>query len=249
MEFSNTMLGMEKLTYQSSYELSFDLENYRLLEINTKDFLIHFFRKDILNSLFIYQIEKFSVQAVYDFQEHIFQNVKEYLNTLLNIDGLAFSYTPQPLPFIINISISGMVLCNLDIFNKKIEILNEFYFKDIFDAVNRLNEEKLVLEKEYDKNNRYSINSMEILKDNQDLNMLKSLDIMMSSVKKNNKYKNQSQQNCEEILNKIYKINMDLEEYLLIENTLRKNMLSINYYQNKISDRISRHLHYTIIYN
>lgn len=250
MYFSDVTIGLENLTNKSVRELYNDMENYKLLEIDTKEFLIHFFRKDIISSLFINQIISFSPKAVCDFQEHTFNYVKDYLSNLINIEGLTFSYDPNIFPFIITVSLSEMVLCHIDIFNKNLEVLEDFYFKDIIDAVTELNNEKMALEKEYEKFSRYSLDSMELLKDNKDINMLQSIDIIISSTrKKNNKYKNESQQQCMLILDRISEINMELEEYYLIENTLRKNMLSINYYQNKIVDRISRNLRYTITKN
>lgn len=250
MNFSNVTIGLENLTNKSIRDLHGDMENYKLLETDTKEFLIHFFRKDIASSLFVNQILMFSTKAVYDFQEHTFNYVKDYLSSLINIEGLNFSYNPDIFPFVITVSLSEMVLCNIDIFNKNVEVLEEFYFKDIVDAVEKLNNEKIALEKEYEKFNRYSIDSMEMLKDNKDINMLQSIDIIVSSTrKKKNKYKAESQQQCIAILDKIAEINMELEEYYLIESTLRKNMLSINYYQNKIVDRISRNLRYTITKN
>lgn len=250
MNFSEITLGLENLTNTNIRQLHNDMENYKLIEIDTKEFLIQFFRKDIISSLFINQILLFSPKAVYDFQEHIFNHVKDYLSNLINIEGLSFSYDPNKFPLIITVSLSEMVLCYIDIFNKNIETLDKFYFKDIIEGVSKLNDEKLNLEKEYEKYNRYYLNPMELLKDNKDIDMLKSIDIMISSArKKKNKYKKESQQQCMLILEQISKINMELEEYYLIENTLRKNMISIYYYQNKITDRISRHLRYTVTKN
>lgn len=250
MNFSNTTMGLENLTNMNIRELQNDMENYKLLEIDTREFLIHFCRKDILSSLFINQILSFSPKAVLDFQEHTFKYVKDYLNNLINIEGISFSYAPDKFPLIITISLSEMILCNIDIFNKKIEILNEFYFKDLIDEVKKLNDEKIALEKEYEKFSRYSTDSMELLKDKKDLNMLQSMDIVISSTLiKKNKYKKESEQQCIYILDRISEINIELEEYYMIENTLRKNMTTINYYQNKIADRISSNLRYTIINN
>lgn len=250
MNFSEITLGLENLTNTNIKQLHYDMENYKLIEIDTKEFLIQFFRKDIMSSLFINQILLFSPKAVYDFQEHIFNHVKFYLNNLINIEGLSFSYDPNKFPLIITVSLSEMVLCHIDIFNKNIEVLDKFYFKDIIEGVSKLNDEKLNLEKEYEKYNRYYLNPMELLKDNKDTNILKSMDIMISSVRnKKNKYKKESQQQCILILEQISKINMELEEYYLIESTLRKNMMSIYYYQNKITDRMSRHLKYTVTKN
>lgn len=250
MNFSDITMGLENLTAKSIRELHNDMENYKLLEIDTKEFLINFFRKDITSSLFINQIITFSPKAVCDFQEHTFNYVKDYLSNLISIEGLTFSYNPNVFPLIITVSLSEMILCNIDIFNKKVEVLEDFYFKDIIDAVEKLNNEKIELEKEYEKFNRYSIDSMELLKDNKDMNMLQSMDVIISSArKKKNKYKAQSQQQCILILDKIAEINMELEEYYLIESTLRKNMLSVNYYQSKIADRLARNLGYTVIKN
>lgn len=250
MNFSEIAIGLENLTNKSIRDLRSDMENYKLLETDTKEFLIHFFRKDIISSLFMNQILSFSTKAVYDFQEHTFKYVKEYFSNLINIEGLTFSYDPNVFPFIITVSLSEMILCNIDIFNKNIEVLEDYYFKDIIDAVTKLNDEKVALEKEYEKFNRYSIDSMKLLKDNKDMNMLQSIDVIVSSArKKRNKYKAESQQQCLLILDRISEINIELEDYYLIESTLRKNMLSINYYQNKIVDRISRNLRYTVTKN
>lgn len=250
MNFSNITIGLENLTNKSINELHNDMENYKLLETDTKKFLINFFRKDIISSLFINQIIQFSPKAVYDFQEHTFNYVKKYLDSLISIDGLVYSYNPNEFPFIITISLSEMVLCKINIFNKEVEVLYEFYFKDIKEIVSQLNNEKVALEKEYEKHNRYAINSMELLKDNQDMNILQSIDIIISSTKKNkNKYKNKHQQKCLLILDKIAKIKLELEDYSIIEATIRKNMISINYYQDKIVDRIVRNLNYRVIKN
>lgn len=248
MEFSSVVLGLETLTSKNIQEMHNDMNNYKTLEIDTKEFLIHFFRKDILESLFIKQILIFGPKAVNDFQEHTFKYVREYMSSLINIDGLTFSFNPNEFPSKISIYLSEMILCNVDIYNKKVEVLDEYYFEDIIKEKQRLYNERNNLLKEYEKFNRYSINSMELLKDNKDISMLQSIDIMISSgKKKNNKYKNESKHQCMLIESKIHEIDLELEEYIMIENTLRKNMLSINYYQNRIADRLSRNLKYTII--
>ena len=100
----------------------------------------------------------------------------------------------------------------------------------------------------YISNSEYAIDSMSILKEN-DMSFLKNLDIMASSLKKNNKYKVKYEQECNDISNRIYQIDNELEEYYLIESNLRKNMMHLNYYQTRIADRISRHLKYKVIKN
>lgn len=250
MTLSNITIGIENLTDQSIRQLKIDMDNYKLIETDTKEFLIHFFRKDIQRSLFINQIANYSNKAVVDFQEHIFYYVTTYLKTLLNIEGLTFSYNRDTFPIIISISLSDLVLCNIDIFNKRIEILEEFYYKDIHDTINTLNDKKLKLEKKYEKYNLYSINSMELLKDKKNLTMIKSIDIVLSSkIKKKNKYKIEYNNKCIDILTEISNINLELNECYMIEETLRKNMLSIKYYQDRISDRICRTLYYSTIKN
>lgn len=249
MQYSNITLGLCNLTEKSINELYNDLENYKLLETDTKLFLLNFFRKDILESLFIRQICTFSPKAIYDFQENIFINVRQYLNSMFNIEGLTFSYNKNEFPLKIEISLSEMLLCTLDIYNKRIEILEEYYFKDITNGLNKLELEKNNLLEEYSKYSRYASNNMELLKDSSDKSITKNLDIMLSSMKKKNKYKAENLQKCLEIENRINEINLEMQEYYLIESVLRKNMMSINYYQNKISERISRNLHYEVVKN
>lgn len=247
MNFSNITLGLDALTQKSIRELQNDMENYKLLEIEPKEFLIYFCRPNILSSLFINQIIGLGPKAIYDFQENIFKYTKEYLKELINIEDATFSYNPEIFPLIISISVSDMVLCNIDIFNKKIEILENFYFKDILEAVQNLNDEKVLLEKEFDKFYNYAQNPY--LYKNKENSTLKNMDIMLSSLKKNNKYKAKYENECILIKEKIMQIDMELEEYFLIENTLRKNMIHVSYYQNRISERICKHLKYTIIKN
>ena len=248
MEFSNITIGLNALTEKNINELRYDMDNYKLLETDTKNFLIYFCRNNILSSLFMQQISNLGVKAVMDFQENTFNFVKIYLEQLIGIDDLSFTYNPNVYPLIISISISDMILCNIDIFNKTIEVLEDFYFKDIITCVQKLNDEKLELEKQFNKYNEYAIDSMSILKEN-DMSFLKNLDVMASSLKKNNKYKAMYEKECSEIANRIYQIDNELEEYYLIESNLRKNMMHLNYYQTRISDRISRHLNYKVIKN
>lgn len=250
MEHSDIILGLEVLTRKSIDELNRDMENYKLLETNIKDFLIHFFRKDIESSVFIRQIFMLSPKAVSDFQEHIFIHVREYFNELINIEGISFSYNPEVFPLIISISLSEMILCNIDIYGKKIEILEDYYFRDIITEINKLNNEKDELLKKYEQFNRYANNTMDLLKDNKDMNILQSIDVIISSSrKKKNKYKAENEAQCMIIESRIMEINKELEEYFLIESVLRKNMLSINYYQNKIADRLSKNLLYKVVKN
>ena len=248
METSNIMIGLNALTEKSIKDLNYDMDNYKLLETDTKSFLIYFCRPNILSSLFIQQISNLGVKAIMDFQENTFNFVKIYLEQLIGIDNLSFSYNPNVYPLIISVSLSDMILCNIDIFNKTIEVLEDFYFKDIFSCVQKLNDEKIELEKQFNKYNEYTIDSMNILKENE-MSFFKSLDVMTSSLKKNNKYKAKYEQECNSILDKIYQIDTELEEYYVIEANLRKNMLHLNYYQNRIADRISRHLNYKITKN
>ena len=147
MEFSNITNGLNALTEKSINELISDMNNYKLLEVDTKNFLIFFCRQNILSSLFIQQISTLGTKAIIDFQENTFNFVKVYLEQLIGIDNLTFSYNPDIYPLIISVSLSDMVLCNIDIFNKKIEILENFYFKDILECVQKLSDEKLELEK------------------------------------------------------------------------------------------------------
>ena len=224
------------------------MDNYKLLETDTKNFLIYFCRNNILSSLFMQQISNLGMKAIMDFQENTFNFVKIYFEQLIGIDDLNITYNPDVYPLIMSISISDMVLCNIDIFNKTVEILEDFYFKDILSCVQKLNDEKLELEKQFNKYSEYAIDSMSILKEN-DMSFLKNLDIMASSLKKNNKYKVKYEQECNDISNRIYQIDNELEEYYLIESNLRKNMMHLNYYQTRIADRISRHLNYKVIKN
>lgn len=248
MEYSNITIGLTALTEKNINELRYDMDNYKLLETDTKNFLIYFCRNNILSSLFMQQISNLGVKAIMDFQENTFNFVKIYLEQLIGIDDLNITYNPDVYPLILSVSISDMVLCNIDIFNKTVEILEDFYFKDIMDCVQKLNNEKLELEKQFNKYSEYAIDSMNILKEN-DMSFLKNLDIMASSLKKNNKYKAKYEQECNDIANRIYQIDNELEEYYLIESNLRKNMMHLNYYQTRIVDRISRHLNYKVIKN
>lgn len=248
MEFSNVTIGLNALTEKNINELRYDMDNYKLLETDTKNFLIYFCRNNILSSLFMQQISNLSMKAIMDFQENTFNFVKIYFEQLIGIDDLNITYNPDVYPLIMSISISDMVLCNIDIFNKTVEILEDFYFKDILSCVQKLNDEKLELEKQFNKYSEYAIDSMSILKEN-DMSFLKNLDIMASSLKKNNKYKVKYEQECNDISNRIYQIDNELEEYYLIESNLRKNMMHLNYYQTRIADRISRHLKYKVIKN
>lgn len=248
MEFSNITIGLNALTEKNINELRYDMDNYKLLETDTKNFLIYFCRNNILSSLFMQQISNLGMKAVMDFQENTFNFVKIYFEQLIGIDDLNITYNPDVYPLIMSISISDMVLCNIDIFNKTVEILEDFYFKDILSCVQKLNDEKLELEKQFNKYSEYAIDSMSILKEN-DMSFLKNLDIMASSLKKNNKYKVKYEQECNDIANRIYQIDNELEEYYLIESNLRKNMMHLNYYQTRIADRISRHLNYKVIKN
>ena len=248
MEFSNVTIGLNALTEKNINELRYDMDNYKLLETDTKNFLIYFCRNNILSSLFMQQISNLSMKAIMDFQENTFNFVKIYFEQLIGIDDLNITYNPDVYPLIMSISISDMVLCNIDIFNKTVEILEDFYFKDISSCVQKLNDEKLELEKQFNKYSEYAIDSMSILKEN-DMSFLKNLDIMASSLKKNNKYKVKYEQECNDISNRIYQIDNELEEYYLIESNLRKNMMHLNYYQTRIADRISRHLKYKVIKN
>ena len=248
MEFSNITIGLNALTEKNINELRYDMDNYKLLETDTKNFLIYFCRNNILSSLFMQQISNLGMKAIMDFQENTFNFVKIYFEQLIGIDDLNITYNPDVYPLIMSISISDMVLCNIDIFNKTVEILEDFYFKDILSCVQKLNDEKLELEKQFNKYSEYAIDSMSILKEN-DMSFLKNLDIMASSLKKNNKYKVKYEQECNDISNRIYQIDNELEEYYLIESNLRKNMMHLNYYQTRIADRISRHLNYKVIKN
>lgn len=248
MEFSNVTIGLNALTEKNINELRYDMDNYKLLETDTKNFLIYFCRNNILSSLFMQQISNLGMKAIMDFQENTFNFVKIYFEQLIGIDDLNITYNPDVYPLIMSISISDMVLCNIDIFNKTVEILEDFYFKDILSCVQKLNDEKLELEKQFNKYSEYAIDSMSILKEN-DMSFLKNLDIMASSLKKNNKYKVKYEQECNDISNRIYQIDNELEEYYLIESNLRKNMMHLNYYQTRIADRISRHLKYKVIKN
>lgn len=248
MEFSNITIGLNALTEKNINELRYDMDNYKLLETDTKNFLIYFCRNNILSSLFMQQISNLGIKAIMDFQENTFNFVKIYFEQLIGIDDLNITYNPDVYPLIMSISISDMVLCNIDIFNKTVEILEDFYFKDILSCVQKLNDEKLELEKQFNKYSEYAIDSMSILKEN-DMSFLKNLDIMASSLKKNNKYKVKYEQECNDISNRIYQIDNELEEYYLIESNLRKNMMHLNYYQTRIADRISRHLNYKVIKN
>lgn len=248
MEFSNITIGLNALTEKNINELRYDMDNYKLLETDTKNFLIYFCRNNILSSLFMQQISNLGMKAIMDFQENTFNFVKIYFEQLIGIDDLNITYNPDVYPLIMSISISDMILCNIDIFNKTVEILEDFYFKDILSCVQKLNDEKLELEKQFNKYSEYAIDSMSILKEN-DMSFLKNLDIMASSLKKNNKYKVKYEQECNDISNRIYQIDNELEEYYLIESNLRKNMMHLNYYQTRIADRISRHLNYKVIKN
>ena len=248
MEFSNITIGLNALTEKNINELRYDMDNYKLLETDTKNFLIYFCRNNILSSLFMQQISNLGIKAIMDFQENTFNFVKIYFEQLIGIDDLNITYNPDVYPLIMSISISDMILCNIDIFNKTVEILEDFYFKDILSCVQKLNDEKLELEKQFNKYSEYAIDSMSILKEN-DMSFLKNLDIMASSLKKNNKYKVKYEQECNDISNRIYQIDNELEEYYLIESNLRKNMMHLNYYQTRIADRISRHLNYKVIKN
>ena len=127
------------------------------------------------------QISNLSMKAIMDFQENTFNFVKIYFEQLIGIDDLNITYNPDVYPLIMSISISDMVLCNIDIFNKTVEILEDFYFKDILSCVQKLNDEKLELEKQFNKYSEYAIDSMSILKEN-DMSFLKNLDIMASSL-------------------------------------------------------------------
>lgn len=249
MEYSNITLGLNALTEKNINEIKYDMENYKLLETDTKNFLIHFCRKNILSSLFINQIINLGPKAIMDFQENTFIFVKDYFNQLIAIDNMSFSYNPDVYPLIISIYVSDMILCNIDIFNKNVEILENFYFKDIVEAVQKLNDEKVELETQFQKYSEYANDSMSLLKDDTNASFLKNLDIMTSSVRKKNKYKIEYEQKCFDIINRINEINADLEEYFIIEQSLRKNMIHFSYYQNRIADRLSRHLKYTITKN
>lgn len=250
MDYSNITIGLENLTNKSIKELSTDMYNYKLLEVDSGEFLKLFFRDGIENSLFIRQIYMFSPKAVQDFQENIFLNIKEYFNSLIGIEGLNFNCDVSSFPLVIDVSKSEITLCKIDIFNKKVEVLEEYYFKDVREELSRLNKELELLLEEYARFDRYSVNSMEILKDNKELGMLQSIDIMVSSArKKKNKYKMDSLNQCAIIEQRVAEINLEIEDCLLIESTIKKNMLSISYYQNKIVDRLSRNLKYSVIKN
>lgn len=250
MNFSPIILGLENITEKNIRQLNFDLENYKLSEIEAKEFLIRFFRKDIEKSLFVSQIFELGEKAVFDFQEHIFNYTINYFKELINIDGISFSYDKNIFPLTIDISLAEMILCKIHIFSKQIEILENYYFKDVHETISNLNKEKEILLDEYSKLQKYESNTMELLKDDSNLNALKSLDIIVSSMRKNkNKYKAEIQQQCFLIETRVAQIDLEVEECLLIESSIKKSMLSINYYQNKISDRLSRNLKYTIYKN
>lgn len=249
MEYSSITLGLNALTEKNINEMKYDMDNYKLLETDTKNFLIYFCRKNILSSLFVTQIVNLGPKAVMDFQENTFIFVKDFLNELIAIDNMKFSYNPDVYPLIISVYVSDMILCNIDIFNKNIEVLDNFYFKDIIEAVQKLNDEKIELENQFAKYSEYANNSMSLLKEDSNASFLKNLDIMTSSVRKKNKYKVEYEQKCFEIIERINEINVDLEEYFIIEQNLRKNMIHFSYYQNRIIDRLSRHLKYTVTKN
>lgn len=250
MNFSNTVAGISKLTDSSIRQLNSDLENYMLSETNTKEFLIYFFRNNIENSLFVKQILNFGEKALLDFQEHIFIQSTSYFKELVNIDGLSFSYDKNIFPLVIDVSISKIILCKIYVFEKKIEVLENFYFKDIRENIEKLRIEKEKLLDEYMKLQKYENNTLDLIKDDTNSTMLKSVDILVASMRKNkNKYKIELQNRCVDIEIRVHNIDLEIEEYLLIEASIKKSMLSIGFYQNKICDRIVRNLNYTTYKN
>lgn len=247
MSYSNITMGLENLTFKNIVELERDLEVYKMLETNPEVFLKMFFRPNIESSLFITQIKKFSEKAMWDFQENILIHTEEYFKKIIGIDGIEIKGDIKKFPLVLSVYKLDIELVKIYIYDKKVVILENCFFEDIYKDIETLEKRKALLLEEYNKYYRYSVNSMEMLKDDTDMKFIKTVDIAISSLRKNkNKYKMESNQKCLELEEEINSVDIDIEDLLSIEQDIRKNLLSISYYQSKISDRLNKYLNYNI---
>lgn len=249
MKYSEITNSLENLTLESHYILNQDLENFKLLETDTYEFIRNFFRPNILNSYFIFQVYNLGQEAVYDFQTHMHSYLEQYIKKITGISDINYNYNTYEINSVIELSLGDLPLCYIDLYNKQILKLDKYYYAEIDSEIELLLKEKEIVEQKYEKANKYSNNPLLLLKE--DNSGLEKLNVLVSSASpiKKNKYKKQFNNESQELLEALISINDSIDSCLLSKSILEKQIINSRYIQSRIIDRITSKLKFTIIEN
>lgn len=249
MNYSEITNSIESLTLASNQMLNQDLENFKLLEVDIDEFMLKFFRPNILNSYFIFQVCNLGQQAIYDYQTHTHKYIEKYIKKLTGISDISYNYNPYEINSIVEISLGDMPICYIDFYDKKIFKLDKYYYMEIDNEIDELLKEKEIIEKKYDKISTYSNNPLLLL--SEDKTKLEKLNIIISSTNpmKKNKYKSLYNNESQEMLEALVSINDSIDSCLLSKSILEKQIINIKYIQSRVIDRITNKLKFTIIDN
>lgn len=219
---------MNKLYLDSKKELDLSYDAINLVDIDFKRFLLDFFYNDTNKNLFLTRIFYEGESSIKSFQEYIFKKCTVYFYNLFNIDDLSFRYDSSIPLSNIDIVLSDSIIASINIYYKSV-ILHESSFFEVIDE-GILEKEKKI--KELNKKYNHNLKNINDSKFNKFINKSKNKEII---------------NNIEMISNELLYAEDELSELLITRNIIERNMVNIKYFQDKISNRITRDLKYNVM--
>lgn len=239
---NNFLKEMNKTAVEAKNSIDHCLHALTFIDSDFKYFLINFFRTDVSKNLLLTKIFYDSPESMFKFQEILFEKSSDFFSKLLNIDGLEFYYDANvPLSYI-DLILADTKIASINIFHKELILYEGMFFEEIDNGINKKSKEIDSLMFELNKLTQgFNNNSIFSYNDNKSL----SQNMLDNTLFKKRARKDKIR-DFEILRYQIIEAEKDLHELTLTREILMKNLLNIQYFQDKIQSRIITHLNYKI---
>lgn len=212
------------------------------IETDFKYFLVNFFRDDINKNLFLTQVFYDNENSMNDFQSYVFNKATIYFSKLISIDGLSFYYDASLPLSSIDLILSDTKIASINIFYKELILYEGVFFEEIDKGIERKARERDKLVDTYN-NQVQSLNNFSLLSDSSNSNIAKSA---LNNTIFKNRTKKERLMNLDSLNMEILQIEDEISELMITKQLLIKNMNNIQYFQEKIQNRVGFNLKYRV---
>ena len=214
---------------KSSIENSY--KAFEFIDTDFRLFLETFFEEDATENSFLLRIFSESDEKLRYFQDFILERTCKYLKSIINVNGLTYSYNSSKTFPDIEIKTGDILLVSINVFYKEVTVYENNYLKDIVKNIEKKEKKKQKLEAKYENLfNKYGNQSL-------------VQSVVAIGTGKSKKIKTK----VEEITYAILELEEEISYLKAQKIQLEKEFQDIQYIQDRIKSRILSKLNYDTI--
>lgn len=218
---------MDYIYNKSKNEIDMSYNYLLLAETDFNAFLSNFFYGDTNKNMFLTGIFYEGPEFIKDFQDYIFKKSQLYFYDLFKIDGLKIEFNSS-VPFSnLDVILSDSKIASINIYYKTLILYKNTFFQVIDEGINEKNNQISILTKEYN----IAVNNLNNMKFGKFINKNKEKELMKIEMM------------GADLLN----LENELSELLITRKIIEKNLVNVEYFQEKIFKRLKNKLNYNVV--